>query len=183
MKKLSIILFLSVMMAVGVADAQTKIQGLMVESETSPLGIDVSKPRFSWQLASTKRGVSQTAYRIEVTDSAKKTVWDSGKVASGESLNIQYVGGELKPVTRYQWKVTVWDQNGKQLSNSSFFETGLMDPDPNLSAWDGANWIGGSDNDLVLYSQYSSIYKLSYTQRIAEAATGRALSLVRTIRG
>lgn len=151
-------------------DSQTKIQGLLTENETTPIGIDVAKPRFTWQIASTKRGVSQSAYRIEVTDTAAKTIWDSGRIVSGESLNIPYAGSELKAATRYQWKVTVWDQDGKQLSNSSFFETGLMNPDPNLSAWDGANWIGGGGGDLVLYSQYTSIYKLSYTQRIAEGS-------------
>ena len=153
------------------ASAQTKIQGLLTESESTPLGIDVIQPHFTWQMSSPKRGAMQTAYSIHVADSKGQQVWDSGKVSSGESLNILYAGRDLKPATRYGWKVIVWDQNGKQFINSSWFETGLLNPDSNLSAWDGATWIGGSDDDLVLYAQYSSIYKLNYTLKINRGST------------
>ncbi|HEY2865894.1 MAG TPA: family 78 glycoside hydrolase catalytic domain, partial [Pyrinomonadaceae bacterium] len=163
MKTLVVLLFLFA--ATGVL-AQTKIQGLLTESETTPLGIDVANPRFSWQMSSTRRGALQTAYRIQVRDPTHQTVWDSGKISSGESLNISYAGDELKPTARYDWAVTVWNRTGNQFTNSSWFETGLMNPDPNLSPWGGATWIGGTDDDLVLYAQYSSIFKLDYTQKI-----------------
>src|SRR5215204_5532204 len=139
-------------------NGQTKIRRLLTESEATPLGIDREKLHFTWQMSSDKRGAEQASYQIEVKNPQKQTVWDSGRVSSGESVNIPYGGSELRPVTRYEWKVTVWDQGGKQFSNSSWFETGLMNPDPNLSAWDGATWIGGGDEDLVLYAHYSSIF-------------------------
>ena len=170
MKKIAILFLLFVAFTAFDAKGQTKIQGLLTESEITPLGIDQKKPNFTWQMSAGKRGVYQTAYRIEVINPQKQSVWDSGKVSSGESLNVPYEGSRLQPATRYEWKVTVWDQDGKQFSALSWFETGLMNPDPKLSAWDGAAWIGGGDEDLVLYAQYFSIFKLNYTQQIAEGS-------------
>ena len=166
-----VILLMLVALLTFSASAQTKIEGLLTESVSTPLGIDIIQPHFAWQMSSAKRGAMQTAYRIEVKYPTGLQVWDSGKVASGESLNIPYQGSELKAATRYTWKVTVWDQDRKQITSSSWFETGLMNSDPNLSAWDGAQWVGGGDDDLVLYAQYSSIYKLNYTQKIDEGST------------
>jgi len=153
------------------SSAQTKIQGLLTESESTPLGIDISRPHFTWQMSSARHGAMQAAYRIEVKDPKGQVAWDSDKISSGESLNIPYQGSELKATTRYTWKVTVWDQDGKQLTSSSWFETSLMNSDPDLSAWNGAQWVGGGDDDLVLYAQYSSIYKLNYTQKIDVGST------------
>ena len=46
-------------------------QKLQVEYLTNPIGLDITAPRFSWQLRSAERGVRQTAYQITVaTDAA-----------------------------------------------------------------------------------------------------------------
>lgn len=166
----SIVAWLTVLL-IGIfttVNAETKIQNLLTENTITPIGLDEKKPRFSWQMSSTERGISQSAYRIEVTDSKGTSVWDSGKIQSGESVNIPYNGSELQPTTKYNWKLTVWTQKGKQLQANSWFETGLMNPDPNLSAWDGAEWIGGETGDLSLYPDYFSIFKLNYSQKINE---------------
>ncbi len=170
MKRIAAGLFILIFAVFLNVHAQTKIQGLLTESSVTPLGIDEKKPRFTWQMISTGRGVLQSAYQIEVIDSNKKKVWDSGKIESGQSLNIPYNGTELQAATKYFWKVTVWDQNGKQLGAESWFETGLMNPDPNLSAWNDATWIGGETADLTLYPQYFSIFKLNYAQTISEGS-------------
>ena len=169
MRKFFVLFLLFVAFTAFDANGQTKIRGLLTDSEIMPLGIDRKKPHFMWQMSSDKRGVYQTAYRIEVKNPQKATVWDSQKVSSGESLNIAYEGSELQPATRYEWTVTVWDQDGKQFAGSSWFETGLMNSDPELFAWDGATWIGGGE-DLALYAQYFSIFKLRYTQKISEGS-------------
>lgn len=153
------------------ASAQTKIQGLLTQGTVTPLGIDDRTPAFTWQMSSPERGMSQSAYQLVVTDPSGKLLWDSKKVRSSSSLNTLYAGSTLRPSTRYQWKVTVWDQKGAPASATSWFETGLMNPDPGLSAWNGATWIGGGDQDLVLFAQYLSIYKLKYTQTIQEGST------------
>jgi len=163
---LSAILFLSLN-----AFAQFTLGGLMSESSVTPMGIDEKTPKFTWQMRADGRGYRQVAYQIIVADAGGVVVWDSKKVASDLSLNIPYAGAKLLPETRYTWKVTVWSQKGTQASSVSWFETGLMNPDPGLEAWEGAQWIGGGDDDLVLYSQYMSIYKLNYTQIIEEGST------------
>ncbi len=131
--------------AVPQANAAAVIKNLQVEYRKTPLGIDVAEPRFSWQMATTagERGYSQTAYQIEVKDSKGTTVWDTKRTENSTSLGIKYAGSPLKAATRYSWTVTVWNQAGAKLTASSWFETGLMDPAPDSSAWGGAKWIGG----------------------------------------
>ena len=178
LKRLGIFLMFALLISSSFyAKGIAAIQNLQVEYTKTPIGIDIEKPRFSWQMvvSDTSRGYFQTAYQLFITDPEGKVVWDSQKINSEKSLNIDYAGSPLKPVTRYIWKVTVWDQNGKIAEASSWFETGLMNPDPKLSGWDGATWIGGSDNDLVLYSQSLSVFRLSFKIRLdKESGTTRA---------
>ncbi len=155
------------------ARAAVVIQGLHVEYRVTPLGIDVREPRFGWQLHATsgERGVTQAAYRLAVRDSRGTLVWDSKKVGSRESLGITYAGAPLQASTRYTWTVTVWAAAGEELNASSWFETGLMDSEPGAPAWGGAEWIGGTDEDLVLYSPYLAVFHASYVMAIAPGST------------
>ena len=41
-----------------------------------------------------------------------------------------------------------------------------MNGSPDLEAWEGAKWIGGSNEDLVLYSPYLVIFNAKYTTAI-----------------
>ena len=50
------------------ANAQVKLQNLLTENLSNPIGLDISTPRFSWQLVSDQRNVSQTAYQIKVVN-------------------------------------------------------------------------------------------------------------------
>ena len=118
---------------------------LQCESLTNPLGVDTKRPVFSWNLQDARFGAKQTAYEIEVASAAssfgsgKADLWDSGKVQSENSIQAEYAGKELKPSTRYYWRVTVWDKDGKAYppSDAAWWETGLMD----LKNWKAA-WIG-----------------------------------------
>jgi hypothetical protein len=47
----------------------TTISHLTCEYRTNPLGIDVPRPRLSWQMQSDRRGAHQTAYQILVASS------------------------------------------------------------------------------------------------------------------
>ena len=100
--------------------------------------------------------------RSKFSAQAELKVWDSGKITNDSSVAIQYEGEALKAATKYDWQVSVWNQQEKIALAKSWFETGLLNPDPKLSAWDGADWIGGSDNDLVFYPHYLSVFKFSY---------------------
>ena len=152
------------------AKAGITVEHLKVEYEHEPLGIETGNPRFSWQMKvdDGRRGCYQKAYRITVSDESGKTVWDSGKTGSDESLNIRYDGLPLSPETRYDWILQVWDQDNERHSATSCFETGLMQPDRISSAWNGAQWIGS--NDLVLYAHYLPVYKVSCTLQFDESS-------------
>src|SRR5690606_7297038 len=71
---------------------------LTTENLVNPTGIDVEVTRFSWISKSEERGVTQSAYRILVASSKEKLeenkgdLWDSGKIASDQSLYIPYEG-------------------------------------------------------------------------------------------
>ena len=117
---------------------------LRVDNLKTPLGIDDPTPSLSWQLNDGTPGARQTAYRIEValqleSQGSKAKVWDSGRVASGESLNVKYGGPALNASTRYFWRVTVWDANGKPYPTSApaWWETGLLHADGWRAAWVG----------------------------------------------
>jgi alpha-L-rhamnosidase len=118
---------------------------LRVDDLKTPLGIDDAAPRFSWQLVDEARDARQTAYELQVAtqaallDAGKADVWDSGRVESSASLNVQYKGPEVQASTRYFWRVTVWDAAGKPYvpSATSWWETGLLKQDN----W-RAQWIG-----------------------------------------
>ena len=117
---------------------------LQCESMENPLGIDVTKPRFSWWMQDDERGAKQSAYQIQVASSAETLkkgtadVWDSEKVESAGSVNVAYAGPELKSRIRYYWRVRVWNLDGKSSSYSAtqWWEMGLL----TKSEWK-AQWI------------------------------------------
>src|SRR3954468_19231697 len=110
-----------------------RVTRLATEYADNPLGIDVATPRLSWTLASGTRGQAQTAYQILVASSADRLaagradVWDSGRVHSGQSVNVDYGGPALASRTRYHWKVRVWDRDGapSDWSGPAWWETAL----------------------------------------------------------
>ena len=149
---------------------QFSLVGLKTEYQETPLGIDVKTPVFSWQMKAGEnlRGQKQTIYQVLVKDEAGITAWNSGKHTDPNSVGISYKGQALKAATKYAWSVTVWNQDGKSTTASSWFETGLLNPDANLSAWSGANWIGGTSNDMVFYSHYLTVFKFQYNIQLDE---------------
>jgi alpha-L-rhamnosidase len=118
---------------------------LRVDNLKTPLGTDDQSPNFSWQLQDPARGAKQTAYEVLVASRedllrhGRADVWDSGRIDSGESLNVRYKGPAIAPSTRTFWRVKVWNAVGKPYAESeiSWWETGLVTP----HAW-RAQWIG-----------------------------------------
>jgi alpha-L-rhamnosidase len=164
--RLIIILTILTLPVLNLNASGIRIKNLRTEYAQTPLGIDVEHPRFSWQMESEKPGCYQTAYQLIVFNETGREGWNSGKVLNNESLNIRYAGVSLKPCTRYKWQLIVWDQEKKKHIAESWFETGLMDY--RESAWDSAKWIGGSNSDLVLYSQYLPVFKINFTLQLDE---------------
>lgn len=87
------------------------IKDLTIEYRTNPTGLD-TLPRFSWKLSGEKEHTLQTAYEIQVACGGRM-VWDSGRVASEQSILIPYGGEPLQPFTRYQVMATSWDNHGE----------------------------------------------------------------------
>jgi alpha-L-rhamnosidase len=124
---------------------------LRCEYRANPQGIDITEPRLSWTLAAINpkaRGLHQSAYRIVVgsTPQANGDLWDSGKVASGQSIQIVYRGKPLTSGRAAFWKVQVWDQDGQisDWSQLGQWSMGLLDP----SDWEG-KWIGHDVTGVV----------------------------------
>ena len=90
------------------------------------------QPDFAWIMNSKQSGEIQTAYQILVAASpanlqpGKADLWDSGKVASAESINQIYAGKSLQPHSSYWWCVRTWDKSGEasEFSAAQKFCTG-----------------------------------------------------------
>jgi alpha-L-rhamnosidase len=113
----------------------------------TPLAIDAGAPVFSWQSDARTPDWTQSAYEVLVATKPSllqpdhADLWDSGKVASSESLNIAYAGAPLQSQQHYVWKVITWDRHGTQsVSTATWFETGLRDD----ASWK-AQWIKRND--------------------------------------
>lgn len=78
-----------------------EVGSLRCEYLADPLGIDATRPRLSWVVSSSLRGDRQTAYRVLVASSpellarGEGDLWDSGKTASGRSIQVEYGGKPL----------------------------------------------------------------------------------------
>jgi alpha-L-rhamnosidase len=138
-----------------------QLQHLLTENLVNPLGINVTTPRFSWQLSSAQRNVQQSAWEIKVT-AGKTAVWNSGKINSAQSVQVPYAGNPLQPGTRYSWQVRVWDTAGHVTlwSAPATFQTALA----TAADWK-AQWItpgfteDAANRPAILYRKTCSLPK------------------------
>jgi alpha-L-rhamnosidase len=130
------------------APASVDVADLRCEYLKDPLGIDVRQPRLYWRLTAkdpAARGLRQTAYRILVSSSPAQLakdegdLWDSGDMASDQSVHVVYAGRPLASRVPCFWKVRVRDQAGKlsAWSEPAHWSMGLLEP----GDWE-ARWIG-----------------------------------------
>jgi len=129
----------------------TTVCGLRCEQLETPLGIDAPQPCLNWRIESERRGVAQAAYQIEVATSESRLrsghpdLWDSGKVASSETVGARYSGAPLASRQHCFWKVRMWDQDGKPAESAvASWEMGLLNP----ADWQ-AKWIGRTTDPSV----------------------------------
>ena len=140
--------------------AQVKIQHLLTENLTNPIGLDVQQPRFSWQLVSDKRNIAQTAYEI-IVSADKRPLWKSGKVASTQSVQVSYAGKALQSGKKYTWELRVWDNNGKPSpwSEPAFFQTALLNTADWKAKWIEAGFAEDATRPAILFRNQFSINK------------------------
>ncbi|HBP37705.1 MAG TPA: hypothetical protein DD640_02990 [Clostridiales bacterium] len=111
-----------------------RVTNLKCEYCNDLIGIDQAAPRFSWQIETAIKGFTQKVYRLLIASSTRLLdmnigdFWDSGQVIANEQLGILYEGRPLLPMTRYGWKVMVWDDHDEASSWSpaAWFVTGVQ---------------------------------------------------------
>jgi hypothetical protein len=151
MKKIPPGIFLAVFALAFSAKAFLTPVDLRCDYAVNPLGVDSQAPRLFWKLESDERGQSQSAYQILVASSEKNLardngdLWDSGKVASDETIQIDYAGEKLNSFQKVFWKVRAWDADGKvsAWSETAAWTMGVLQN----SDWQ-AKWIGAADTNI-----------------------------------
>lgn len=159
MKKISVLLLLVFF------SSHAKVEGapfhainLKCEYRENPLGIDVFQPSLSWQVETLRKNWDQTAYEIKVAGSEamleqdKGDIWESGKIKSCESINIQYKGSKLISKKRYHWKVRVWDSNGNPSpwSDNAYWACGIFDPSEWQAKWISSRYVEAKQGRLQI---------------------------------
>lgn len=132
---------------ISCAKKETLIFDLRCEYLKSPINIDEQHPRFSWIYESGNCDVEQKVYKLDMATTKQsiaeeKLFWTSGKVKENTSNAIYTGREELKPHTKYYWRVSSWyDANKMIVSAIDSFETAKM----NYSDWN-AQWITDSND-------------------------------------
>lgn len=134
--------------AAGCAKAPDKPAGLLCELNPEPLGIEDFTPAFSWIVNDPQPDAMQTAYQIQVKSGrsgSPSLVWDSGKVASSQSIAVPYAGPQLKPGQMYEWTVRTWNNAGQAgpYADPQLFVTALKD------TWSARPVWGAAGNTFV----------------------------------
>lgn len=159
---------------------------LRCEYLINPQGIDVTQPRLSWVIKESNqkalvRGQRQTAYQVLVASTPEQLAedhgdwWDSGKVASAQSVQVEYAAKPLESRAVCHWKVRVWDEKGtaSAWSEPAHWSMGLLKPEDWSGKWismkqsqwvphteeldlDGAQWIwySGDASDKPIGKRY-----------------------------
>jgi alpha-L-rhamnosidase len=147
------------------AFSQLKLSNLRCENLTNPLGVDVTAPQFSWEIASSAKNMLQSAYEIRVKGPSAS--WNSGKIASAESVHVPYQGTALGAGEKYFWQVRIWDNQGKSSpwSEAAYFQMGLLQP----SDWK-AQWIEpGYEEDTLNFPSPLFRKEFSASKKISSA--------------
>ncbi len=139
----------------------TTVNNLKSEYRLNPLGIDVKTPRLSWQMASDRRGARQTAYQVQAAAEPGATpFWDTGKVAGGQSVHVNYGGPALASGQRVYWRVRIWDETdtATEWSAPAWWEMGLLQHSDWVAQWITPDW----DED-VTQSQPQPVLRKAFT--------------------
>ena len=112
------------------------------ESEVKILDM---KPEFGWTVPIGSK--FQSAYQIlvasnkEIINANNGDLWDSERISSTQSTNIEYGGKPLEAGKTYYWKVRIWDEENRLVDYSEVqkFTTGKSD-----------NYIISTENKFVV---------------------------------
>lgn len=167
MKRISYFILFVVLLASTTISAKEKsvyASELTCEYKTDPLGIETQNPRLSWKIFSNENNQVQNAYHVLVASSpellrpGRADLWDSEKINSDQSVQVEYNGKSLDSRQQCYWTVRVWDKDGKATAwaEPGYFEMGLLYP----KDWQ-ANWIK-TEIDFDEYSYPSPIFRKEF---------------------
>nr|WP_297919152.1 sulfatase-like hydrolase/transferase [uncultured Allomuricauda sp.] len=113
--------------------APTDLTVELIRAPETDVEIFDLRPEFGWSVPLASK--FQSAYQILVAssqaiiDANNGDIWDSQRVASGESTDVEYKGETLKPNQTYYWKVRIWDEENRLVdySKPQKFTTGKSD--------------------------------------------------------
>ena len=129
--------------------AEIKVTHMFCDEKVNPIGVYPKDLTFSWIWKSNRENDLQQYYRVVVSsnlhniESGSYDIWDSGRVKSGNNIQIDFAGKKLKGNKKYYWKVMFWNTIGEKSTWSSIstFVTALIDE----YEWMDAKWIGYED--------------------------------------
>ncbi|WP_439379156.1 family 78 glycoside hydrolase catalytic domain [Amycolatopsis lexingtonensis] len=139
-------------------DPALRVVDLRTGNVVNPLAAS-SAPTLSWKLRSARPGERQTAYRILVASDPRllaqnrADLWDSGKVASPQSVAVPYLGPATGVGKRNYWTVEVWDARGAGPveAEPAWWETGPVQP----ADWAGAKWITPAAGNAYAWQDFA----------------------------
>ena len=142
MKKIAIVLF--AITPTLFAQSQQP-HGLMCEMLAMPEKTKImdATPEFGWIYDAAEPNDRQTAFQILVADSRDDIeksiggIWDSKKVPSSQSIDVEYSGSLLRAHTTYYWRVRTWNYRDEPsaFSTPQKFITGDIKNDYSTSAY------------------------------------------------
>ena len=143
---------------VVISSASANITPVTLRTEylVNPMAVDSDSPRLFWKVTSKERNQRQSAYQIRVANSVQAlqagnaNLWDTNKVKSSETAQIEYAGKKLQSAQTAFWQVRVWDQDG------------------NVSGWSApAQWTKG-----LTATDWKGGWLAAKTTKVTAAPTG-----------
>lgn len=130
-----------------------EVKQLTVEGRAGFNGLQQQQPRLSWKIGSEKeRGITQKAYQVFVSSSAagaetgEADLWNSGKVYSDSSINVQFAGKGLESYRQVYWKVKVWTNRGDSaVSSINQWKMAMLKDQEWKADWIGLDTFGKTD--------------------------------------
>lgn len=138
---------------------------LCIENQTSPLGLDVTKPMLRWKIITEERNWIQEAFQVEVyicdneIGEGGVLIWDSGKCSSSK-MSTCYKGPELRSGMEYYFRVRSWRKGlgAVEISYSqpAFWHMGILYPQEWKAKWLG---VSGDVSSNPVYEKMIRIKK------------------------
>jgi hypothetical protein len=138
---------------------------LRVNAVTNPLAVDPSgaPALLSWWVApaggAAGAGTVQAAYRVRVFGGTVggPLLWDSGVVASDDSVAVVYDGPAMAAGARAAWAVELWAAGAPAASCGNSTEDAWWEGGPGAGGWaPAASWIEVDSSEFFLLADHAA---------------------------